>query len=79
MKPQIAKLLSTNSANWSPVALRLVLGLVMAGHGAQKLFGWFGGYGLDATAGFFAEKLGLTPASSGPRSRAAENFSAACC
>jgi putative oxidoreductase len=61
MKPQIAKLLSTNSANWSPVALRLVLGLVMAGHGAQKLFGWFGGYGLDATAGFFAEKLGLTP------------------
>jgi putative oxidoreductase len=33
----------------------------MAAHGAQKLFGWFGGYGLQGTAGFFADKLGLTP------------------
>jgi putative oxidoreductase len=33
----------------------------MAGHGAQKLFGWFGGYGLQGTAGFFAETLGLKP------------------
>ncbi|MGZ7042088.1 MAG: DoxX family membrane protein, partial [Thermoanaerobaculia bacterium] len=28
---------------------RLVIGLVMAAHGAQKAFGWFGGYGLTAT------------------------------
>src|SRR5260221_2903314 len=34
--------------------LRLVLGLTMAGHGAQKVFGWFGGYGPRGTAGFFA-------------------------
>lgn len=61
MKNQIAKILSTNSAAWSPVALRLTLGVVMAAHGAQKLFGWFGGYGLAGTAGFFADKLGLTP------------------
>jgi putative oxidoreductase len=61
MKTKIHQLLLTNQTNWSPVALRLVLGLVMAGHGAQKLFGWFGGYGLESTAGFFAEKLGLTP------------------
>lgn len=61
MKKQIAKVLSTNSANWSPVALRLVLGVTMTAHGAQKLFGWFGGYGLSGTAGFFADKLGLTP------------------
>lgn len=61
MKNQIAKVLSTNSANWSPVALRLVLGVTMTAHGAQKLFGWFGGYGLSGTAGFFADKLGLTP------------------
>jgi putative oxidoreductase len=39
---------------------RLVLGLLMAAHGAQKLFGWFGGYGLAATGGFF-EQLGFRP------------------
>ena len=32
---------------------RLVIGLVMAAHGAQKLFGWFGGYGLNKTGEFF--------------------------
>ena len=39
---------------------RIALGLLMAAHGAQKLFGWFGGYGLDGTAGFF-EGLGFRP------------------
>jgi len=39
---------------------RLTLGILMAAHGAQKLFGWFGGYGLDGTAGFF-EGLGFRP------------------
>jgi putative oxidoreductase len=39
---------------------RLVLGLLMAAHGAQKLFGWFGGYGLAGTGGFF-ESLGFRP------------------
>jgi putative oxidoreductase len=38
--------------------LRLVVGLVMFGHGAQKLFGWFGGPGLRGTAGFF-DSLGF--------------------
>jgi len=61
MKNQIQKVLSTNSANWSPAALRLVLGVIMTAHGAQKLFGWFGGYGLEGTAGFFANQLHLTP------------------
>jgi putative oxidoreductase len=40
--------------------LRLVVGGLFFGHGAQKLFGWFGGYGLDGTAGFF-EQLGMRP------------------
>lgn len=39
---------------------RVVLGVLMAGHGAQKLFGWFGGYGLAGTGGFF-ETLGFRP------------------
>src|SRR3954467_10054348 len=33
--------------------LRVVVGLLLFGHGAQKLFGWFGGYGPRGTAGFF--------------------------
>jgi len=40
--------------------LRLVVGLTMAVHGTQKLFGWFGGYGLDGTGGFM-ESLGFRP------------------
>ena len=42
-------------------ALRLVIGPLFVGHGTQKLFGWFGGHGLDATAGMFEGKLGLKP------------------
>src|SRR5919204_6049738 len=40
--------------------LHIVVGLLFVGHGAQKLFGVFGGYGLEGTAGFF-ESLGLRP------------------
>src|SRR3989337_1425517 len=40
---------------------RVVIGLLMAAHGAQKLFGWFGGYGLRATGEFFGQ-LGFHPA-----------------
>ena len=39
---------------------RLVVGLSISAHGAQKLFGWFGGYGLAGTGGFF-EQLGFRP------------------
>jgi putative oxidoreductase len=42
------------------LVLRLVVGLLFVGHGAQKLFGAFGGYGVDGTGGFF-ESLGLRP------------------
>jgi len=42
------------------LTLRLALGLLMAAHGSQKLFGWFGGYGLVGTGGFF-ESLGFRP------------------
>ena len=40
--------------SYGVLALRVVLGLVMAAHGAQKLFGWFGGVGPRETAGGFA-------------------------
>ena len=40
--------------------LRLVIGLAMAAHASQKLFGWFGGHGLAGTAGYF-EMLGFRP------------------
>jgi len=40
--------------------LRLLVGLSLAAHGAQKLFGWFGGYGLAGT-GQFLEQLGFRP------------------
>jgi putative oxidoreductase len=40
--------------------VRLIVGLALAAHGAQKLFGWFGGPGLRATAGAF-ENLGFRP------------------
>ena len=40
--------------------VRVVVGLALAAHGTQKLFGWFGGYGLAGTAGFL-EQLGFRP------------------
>ncbi|OAS17620.1 DoxX family protein [Paenibacillus oryzisoli] len=40
--------------------IRLVIGLTMAAHGTQKLFGWFGGYGPKGTGGFF-DSIGIKP------------------
>jgi len=40
--------------------LRLVIGLSFMAHGAQKLFGWFGGYGIKGTGGWF-ESMGMKP------------------
>ncbi len=41
--------------------VRVAAGLMLMPHGAQKLFGAFGGYGVEATGQFFATKLGLPP------------------
>ena len=51
--------------------VRVVIGLIMAAHGAQKLLGWFGGYGLRGTGEFFVQ-LGFQP---GPAFAAAASIS----
>ncbi|WP_042165255.1 DoxX family protein [Paenibacillus gorillae] len=40
--------------------IRVVIGLLMVGHATQKLFGWFGGYGLKGTGGWL-ESIGMKP------------------
>lgn len=55
----VNRLLATN-AGWGPLALRIPVGIIFAAHGAQKLFGWFGGYGLDGTGQWMAS-IGLAP------------------
>ncbi|MFD2146335.1 DoxX family protein [Mucilaginibacter antarcticus] len=44
---------------YSPLILRIGLGLVMSVHGAQKVFGWFGGYGFSGTISFFTTTMHL--------------------
>lgn len=41
--------------------VRITTGLLLMPHGAQKLFGWFGGYGLSGTGAYFGETLGMEP------------------
>jgi putative oxidoreductase len=45
--------------SWTGLILRLALGIVMLPHGAQKLLGWFGGYGFSGTLGFFTDTMHL--------------------
>jgi putative oxidoreductase len=59
--PAIAPITNALSPLAEPL-IRITAGLMLVPHGAQKLFGWFGGYGIEATGQFFSSKLGL-PAS----------------
>ncbi|WP_411822361.1 DoxX family protein [Leptospira sp. 'Mane'] len=51
-------LLSTTN-DIAPLVLRITLGIVIFPHGAQKLLGWFGGYGFKGTYGFLTSQAGL--------------------
>ena len=63
MKTSLSTLASTltSTANgFDTLPVRLAVGILFMAHGAQKLFGWFGGYGLEGTAGWMAS-IGLEP------------------
>lgn len=52
--------LLNSEAGFAALILRVPVGLILAAHGAQKLFGWFGGYGLEGTGQWMAS-IGLEP------------------
>ena len=52
--------LLNSHAGFASLLLRLPIGLILAAHGSQKLFGWFGGFGLEGTAQWMAS-VGLNP------------------
>ena len=54
----IQNVLSTNG-DWTGLILRVTLAAMILPHGAQKLLGWFGGYGFTGTMGFFTKQAGL--------------------
>ncbi|MFS1704163.1 DoxX family protein [Alteromonas sp. AMM-1] len=60
MNTKLLTSLFESDAGWSALILRAPVGIVLAAHGAQKLFAWFGGYGLEGT-GQYMESIGLAP------------------
>ena len=58
-KSLVSRILATEAQQGS-LALRLPVGIIFMAHGAQKLFGWFGGYGLEGTGQWMAS-IGLEP------------------
>jgi putative oxidoreductase len=60
MNTSLTQRLIATTAGLSPLALRIPVGIIFAAHGAQKLFGWFGGYGLAGTGKWMAS-IGIEP------------------
>lgn len=54
------KIFATNSNNWTALFARLALGITIFPHGAQKLLGWFGGFGFNGTMGFLTTQAHLS-------------------
>lgn len=57
MNEYLAQLVKAES-DWIGFVLRLSLGIMILPHGAQKLLGWFGGYGFSGTMGYFTGTIG---------------------
>ncbi len=55
---KLRKIFSTAN-DFTLTILRLLLGIVFFAHGAQKMLGWFGGYGFHGTMGFFEQTMGI--------------------
>ncbi|MDP4284540.1 MAG: DoxX family protein [Bacteroidota bacterium] len=53
------KIITTNSKNWPALIARVALGITIFPHGAQKLLGWFGGYGFSGTMGYLTTQVHL--------------------
>ncbi|SHK82902.1 putative oxidoreductase [Marinobacter antarcticus] len=60
MNSKITQALFNSNGGYAALILRVPVGLILAAHGAQKLFGWFGGYGLEGTGQWMAS-IGLEP------------------
>ncbi|CAM2934528.1 DoxX family protein [Vibrio mytili] len=60
MMKALLKTITTSNAGFSTLALRIPIGIIFMAHGSQKLFGWFGGYGLEGT-GQWLDSIGLGP------------------
>ena len=60
MNKQFLKNIFTSNNSISSLILRVPVGVILTAHGAQKLFAWFGGYGLEGT-GQWMESIGLAP------------------
>lgn len=60
MSTNLIQRVVATDASWGQLALRIPVGIIFVAHGAQKLFGWFGGYGLEGTGQWMAS-IGLNP------------------
>jgi len=57
---QLLKNITASNTGFASLSLRIPVGIIFMAHGAQKLFGWFGGYGLEGT-GQWMDSIGLGP------------------
>ena len=60
MNKQLLKNIFTTNNSIANIMLRIPVGIILTAHGSQKLFAWFGGYGLEGT-GQWMESIGLAP------------------
>ena len=60
MNSRLINRIFSTRPGWAPLVVRIPLAVIFIAHGSQKLFGWFGGYGLGGTAQYM-DSIGLSP------------------